>query len=114
MGNIFLILGEKIGVPKSVVWGLLTTIVIGSSGWTYAFVAATSKTNAEAPLIQNQLTQVQRSVTSLTIGQEVMKTNAANTNGKVDDIYKKIDKLTDLTIQILTNSKIIKNNTTDK
>ncbi|MES3018224.1 MAG: hypothetical protein V4721_10615 [Bacteroidota bacterium] len=107
--KVLIFIWEK--VPKTVFWGLISTIIVGSVTFSYAFVEATKKTNENLPIEINKTKELNQKVDRLVIDVEVMKTNGANTSARVIEIYEEQIKQRDLFMEMYATMKQINNNT---
>jgi hypothetical protein len=109
--TIIILFGKEIVIPKSVVWGFISAIVIGTLSLSFAFIKTTAQTNKEFPDEQRKQIEVDKKANDLRIDVEVIKTDMSNVKKNCTDMNTKIDKQTDILIQLLKDSKQIKENT---
>ena len=107
--NIFLQITQ--GIPKTIVYSLITAIVIGTITFSYAFAKQTGNTNKEFPAEQAKTNLINLKVDKLTIDVELLKNNGANTNQKVNDITEEQKSQREILLQILYRANQINNNT---
>lgn len=99
------------GIPKPVVYTLISAIIIGAVTLSFAFIKTTGKTNADLPIEQRKTTEIKNNVERISIDVEILKVNGANTNQKINDISTKQDNDHDLLLELKTLLKQVNNNT---
>lgn len=107
--NIFMLIAQ--GVPKPVVYTLISGLVLGAFSLSYAFVAVTGKTNTELPQQITKVNLLIEKVDALTLDGVLMKTNAKNVNKSMDDVKVELSSQRDILLQILYRANQTYNNT---
>jgi len=107
--NIFVQLSK--GIPKPVVYSLITAMVIGIFTFSFAFIKATGKTNAELPIEQTKTNEIKQKVDWLTVGSETIKIDVGNLKQSVIDVKEEQKSQREILLQILYRTNQIDKNT---
>lgn len=107
--NIFLTIYK--GIPKPVVYSLITAIIIGAVSFSYAFVSQTGATNKDLPKEKEKVEAIGAKVERLAIDSEIMKVDVANIKESQKDMADEQKAQRDLLVQLLLVTNRINNNT---
>lgn len=114
MTNIFVSIGSRFGLPKSVIWGIISAIIIGGGSLSFAFIKTTAETNAELPNEKQKINLTNQKVDALQIDMEVLKTDVSNMKQSVTDVKKEQESQRDLLLQILFQARQINTQTRER
>ena len=109
--NVFVLIGQTFGIPKSVVYSLISAMIVGAVALSFAFIKTTGKTNAELPIEQERIQTTNDKVDKVKVDVEVVKTDLSNVKQSVVDVKEEQKSQREILLQILYKANQTYNNT---
>lgn len=101
----------NIGVPKPVVYSLITLMISGAITFSYAFAKQTANTNKELPQEKAKTELINQKVDKLTIDNVIMKVDVSNVKQSLKDVAEEQKSQREILLQILYRTNQTYNNT---